>query len=66
MCLCNARNCVVVEDEHHFILICDDDKLLRHGYVTKHFPPYDETQNGFRIFINLMKTSDTDAMRDVA
>ena len=64
--LCNARNCVVVEDEYHFLLICDDYKLLRHRYVTKHLPPYDETQNGFQIFINLMKTSDTDAMRDVA
>ena len=64
--LCNARNCVVVEDEYHFLLICDDYKLLRHRYVTKHLPPYDETQNGFQIFINLMKTSDKDAMRDVA
>ena len=42
--LCNARNCVVVENEYHFLLICDDYKLLRHRYVTKHLPPYDETQ----------------------
>ena len=35
--LCNARNCVVVEDEYHFLLICDDYKLLKHRYVTKHF-----------------------------
>ena len=55
---CNARNCVVVEDEYHFLLICDDYKLLGHRYVTKQLPPYDETQNGFQIFINLMKTSD--------
>ena len=27
---------------------------------------YDEIQNGFQIFINLAKTSDTDAMRAVA
>ena len=60
------KYCVVVEDEYHFLFICDDYKLLRHRYVTKHLPPYDETQNGFRIFINLMKTSDTEAMRDVA
>ena len=58
--LCNARNCVVVEDEYHFLIICDDYKLLRH------LPLYDETQNGLQIFINLMKASDTDAMRDVA
>ena len=45
--LCNARNCVVVEDEYHFFLICDDYKLLRHRYVNKHLPPYDETQSGF-------------------
>ena len=51
--MCNARNCVVVEDEYNFLLICDDYKLLRHRYVTKHLPPYDETQNGFKIFINL-------------
>ena len=41
-------------------------KLSRHRYVTKHTPPYAETQNGFQLFINLMKTSDTDEMRDVA
>ena len=64
--LCNVRNGVVVEDEYHFLLICDDYNLLRHRYVTKHLPPYDETQNRFQIFINLMKTSDIDAMRDVA
>ena len=45
--LCNAGNCVVVEDEYHFLFICDDYKLLRHIYVTNHLPPYDETQNGF-------------------
>ena len=60
--LCNA----VVEDEYHFLLIYDDYKLLRHSYVTKHLSPYDDTQNGFQLFIILMKTSDTDAMRDVA
>ena len=27
---------------------------------------YDEIQNGFQIFINLTKTSDIEAMRDVA
>ena len=64
--LCNARNCVVVEDEYHFLLIFDDYKLLKHKYGTKHLPPYDEIQNGFQIFINLMGTIDTDEMRDVA
>ena len=43
--LCIARNYVVVEDEYLFLLICDDYKLLRHSYVTKHLPPYNETQN---------------------
>ena len=64
--VCNARNCVVVEDEYHFLLIFDFYKLLRHKYVTKQLPPYDKTQNGFQIFINLMKTIHTDAMRDEA
>ena len=63
--LCNIRNCAVVEDEYHFLLICDDSKLLRYRYVTKHLPPHDETQNGFQLFNNLMKISDTDALRDV-
>ena len=40
--------------------------MLRHRYVTKHLPLYNGTQNGFQTFTNLMKTNDTDAMRDVA
>ena len=28
--LYNAKNCAVIEDENHFLLICDDYKLLRH------------------------------------
>ena len=49
-----------------FLLICDDYKLVRLRYVTKNLPQYDETQNGFQIFNILMKTSDTDVMRDEA
>ena len=67
--LCNTRICVVIGDEYHLLLTCDDYELLRHKYVTEHLhvpPYYDETNNGFQIFINLMKTSDTDTMHDVA
>ena len=49
-----------------FLLICDDYNVLTNRYVTEHLPSDDETRNRCQIFINLMKTSDTLAMRDVA
>ena len=48
-----ARNYVVVEDEYHFLLICNDFKLFMHKYVTFHSPPYDVTHSEFQTFINL-------------
>ena len=55
----------MIEDEYHFRLICNDFKFPRHQYVTNHLPQCDVTHSGFQPFINLMKTTVADVIRDV-
>ena len=58
--------CYLIPESYSEIINIRKYLIAFSKFVTKHLPPYDETQNGFQLFIHLMKTSDTDEIRDVA